>query len=116
MRVDVVSQTEQEVNLQVTVSDTGIGIPADKHAKIFKAFEQADQSTTRKHGGTGLGLAIVTKLVAMMGGKIWVESEVEVGSTFHFTAQFQIRAPRAVPELASPDRRMLPVNRDRDRS
>jgi protein-histidine pros-kinase len=69
------------------VRDTGSGVPLAKQAMIFDAFTQADSSTTRKFGGTGLGLAIVAKLVEMMEGRIWVESDGYSGSTFSFTAQ-----------------------------
>jgi two-component system sensor histidine kinase/response regulator len=83
-------------NLHFTVSDTGIGIPAEKHSHIFKAFSQADSSTTRKYGGTGLGLTISTRLVDIMGGKMWVESEVGKGSHFHFTMRLPPAQARQV--------------------
>jgi PAS domain S-box-containing protein len=90
--------------LHVTVSDTGIGIPVDKQAAIFQAFTQADGSTTRRFGGTGLGLTICTRLVTMMGGRVWVESEAGHGSQFHFTARLGIVKNGFLPppaELAS---------------
>ncbi len=78
--------------LHFTVSDTGVGIPSEMHARIFEPFKQADSSITRKHGGTGLGLAISSRLVELMGGRLWVESHVGRGSTFHFTPRFDRQA------------------------
>ena len=88
VRTDIEAQSNGAVQLQFSVKDTGIGIPADKVESIFKPFEQADSSTTRRYGGTGLGLAISAQLVELMGGRIWADSEVGRGSTFHFTARF----------------------------
>lgn len=82
--------SEKKVALHVAVRDTGVGIPKDKQDLIFQAFSQADASTTRRFGGTGLGLTICTQLTQMMGGRIWVESEQGVGSTFQFEVQFDI--------------------------
>jgi signal transduction histidine kinase/DNA-binding response OmpR family regulator len=89
LRVGSESSDGRQVVLHFAVTDTGIGIPAEKHAMIFEDFTQADASTTRRFGGTGLGLAITTRLVGLMGGRIWVESEAGRGSTFHFTLPFE---------------------------
>ena len=90
MRVEQQSREGDDVILHFAVSDTGIGIPADKMDRLFKSFSQVDMSTTRKYGGTGLGLAISAKLVQMMGGTVWVESEIDEGSTFHFTVKLGV--------------------------
>ncbi|HVH26868.1 MAG TPA: response regulator [Vicinamibacterales bacterium] len=90
------------VVLHFGVSDTGIGIPEDKRAHIFEAFAQADTSTTRSFGGTGLGLSIATELVSLLGGTMWLESEVNHGSTFHFTARFGRPADAHVADRVDP--------------
>ncbi|MDB5138067.1 MAG: response regulator [Mucilaginibacter sp.] len=87
--VKVVSDKNNDLELSFSVRDTGIGIPADKINKLFKAFSQVDSSTTRKYGGTGLGLAISEKLIQLMGGKICVESEPGKGTTFQFNIKSQ---------------------------
>jgi len=89
VEVEPVGQSGTAILLRFAVRDTGPGIPPDKQELIFKAFCQADSSTTRKHGGTGLGLTISARLVDMMGGRIWVDSQPGAGCTFYFTGLFQ---------------------------
>jgi signal transduction histidine kinase/CheY-like chemotaxis protein/tetratricopeptide (TPR) repeat protein len=101
------SRAGQQGTIHGVVRDTGIGIPRDKLDTVFEAFRQTDSSTTRKFGGTGLGLSISVQLVELMGGRMWVESELGVGSEFHFliplefTVQTESDGERILPENAA---------------
>lgn len=113
LRIGVEARAGELFTLRLGVSDTGIGIPADKQHRLFKSFSQVDSSTTRQYGGTGLGLAISKKLAELMGGTMWVESEAGRGSSFLFTIQVRAAASELVlavkhPELAG--RRILVVD------
>jgi signal transduction histidine kinase/CheY-like chemotaxis protein/streptogramin lyase len=95
------AETADGVSLEFSVEDTGIGIPVEKRETIFEAFEQADGSVTRRYGGTGLGLAICARVVRLMGGRIWLDSETSHGSTFRFTVEFSVANHRDVEQFES---------------
>ncbi len=107
VHVMALAGSDEDIELQFSVADSGIGIEPKKHSLIFEAFAQADTSTTRNYGGSGLGLAICARLVGLMGGRIWVNSVVGRGSTFHFTARFGIAAGNPVATVPSIESELL---------
>ncbi|HET7105927.1 MAG TPA: MHYT domain-containing protein [Candidatus Acidoferrum sp.] len=107
VRVEATPTSGDGAKLHFLIEDTGIGIPPEKQKEIFEPFAQADGSTTRKYGGTGLGLSICVRLVQLMGGRLWVDSQPGLGSTFHFTVQLAIQAaPKDLPG-SSPNASLL---------
>jgi signal transduction histidine kinase/CheY-like chemotaxis protein len=112
LRVEIMEKEQDGVRLHFSVRDTGIGIPPDRQKAVFEAFTQADNSTTRKYGGTGLGLTITSRLVALMGGRIWIDSKPGEGSVFHFTSMFalgRVSTIQATAQLEFGDLRDLSV-------
>jgi signal transduction histidine kinase len=104
LEAEMESQTREELSIRFSVSDTGIGVPLGMQQSIFSPFTQADTSTTRRYGGTGLGLTISARLVSMMGGRIWLESEVGRGTRFSFTVRMQPYASATEPSMiAAPE-------------
>ncbi len=102
--------SDNEVELTFSVADTGIGVPEHKKSAIFEAFAQVDSSTTRIYGGTGLGLAISSQLVSLMGGRIWVDSKVDQGSTFYFTVRMATgKSPTLLDPYPLPTLSGLPI-------
>jgi HPt (histidine-containing phosphotransfer) domain-containing protein/anti-sigma regulatory factor (Ser/Thr protein kinase) len=101
VRVEIEGLVDQELWLHLAVVDRGIGIPAERWHFILEPFTQVDGSSTRKYGGTGVGLTIAKRLIELMGGRLWIDSEVGHGSTFHFTARFGIQ-PGQMAAVAPP--------------
>jgi PAS domain S-box-containing protein len=103
VEVTPISQTEDDIELQFSVRDSGIGMTPEQCDRLFKSFSQADSSTTRKYGGTGLGLAICKDLVELMGGRVWVESTYGHGSVFRFVARFGVQPAASVEQDSTPE-------------
>ena len=113
LTIQVEEETDTQLKLHATIRDTGIGIPEEKLSAIFEPFQQGDGSTTRRYGGTGLGLSICKQISRLMGGDVWVESEVGKGSVFHFTAwlgRAKDREAKRLPPVSFSGRKILIVD------
>ncbi len=116
LKVETEEQKPDNVRLRFSVADTGVGIPKEKQSAIFEAFSQADSSVSRRFGGTGLGLAICGRIVGLLGGHLWVESDPGRGSTFYFTASFKNGQAVGMPDsrgVSLRDRKLLLVDDNR---
>src|SRR5258705_492398 len=109
LNIELLERTGDKVQLKFSVRDTGIGMTREQAAKLFQPFSQADMSTTRKHGGTGLGLSISRKLAELMGGRVWLESEPGVGSTFNFTIWLEVGSATGSGKIIPEKLSRLPV-------
>ncbi len=109
LEIELLERTGEKVQLKFSVRDTGIGLTKEQAAKLFQPFTQADMSTTRKHGGTGLGLTICRRLVELMGGRIWLESEPGTGSAFYFTLWLGISETARLGKMVPEELRQLRV-------
>lgn len=111
LHVELQEQSNQDAVLHFSVRDIGPGIPAQQHQAIFAPFTQVDGSTTRRYDGTGLGLTISSRLVALMNGRMWLESETNQGSTFHFTVRLPFQQNPSTPHclIALADFHSTPV-------
>ena len=116
--ISCVSKHDNTVTLKFSICDTGIGMTEEQQGKLFQSFNQADASTTRKYGGSGLGLAICKRLVELLGGEIWAESQEHVGSQFHFTVSYQVQTQEQIqstkPYLSSIQGLKLALIEDND--
>jgi|GEM_PF-331337 len=118
LAAELIGTADDVYRIRISVTDTGIGITPEQKAKLFRSFEQADGGISRRFGGTGLGLAISKRIIELMGGDIWVESEIDVGSTFAFEVEMQkgieTFAPRFAPDVTRENVRVLIVDDDAD--
>jgi PAS domain S-box-containing protein len=118
IHISCLNEHDDTVTLKFSVCDTGIGMNKEQQRKLFQSFNQADASTTRKYGGTGLGLAICKRLVELLGGEIWLESQEHVGSKFHFTVNYQTQSQEQIqvnkPYLSSIQGLKLALIEDND--
>ncbi len=118
INISCVNKHDESVTLKFSICDTGIGMSAEQQEKLFQSFNQADASTTRKYGGTGLGLAICKRLIELLGGEIWLESEENIGSQFHFTISYQTQSAEQAkankPHLSSIQGLKLALIEDND--